>query len=163
MRSIYSVLARKQARPSHNAAWVEFTVSAVMWLEGQLCVCMCTHLATMSAHESWALISYFSAATCHQHSYQKYIPDHNHRRTGCQNTSEHMSTNERWERERGGRPVGDVTEKAEENGTKRWYRLNQIGEQLLNWFATWNNNRCFIMLQHSPKNRCLFYCCCHSW
>lgn len=70
-------------------------LSPVMWLEGWFCVCMCTHLVTMSAHESSALISYFSAAACHRRSYQKYIPDHNHTRTGCQNTSEHMSTNER--------------------------------------------------------------------
>lgn len=48
---------------------------------------MCAHGAAMSAHESWALISYFSADACHQHSYQKYIPDHNHRTSGCQNTS----------------------------------------------------------------------------
>lgn len=109
MYSIYSLLASKQV--SHNAARVEFTV---MWLEGSSCVCMCTNLATMSAQETWALISYFSTAACHQHSYQKYIPDHNHRRTGCQNTSEHMSTNERWER---GREGGQWGRKRQ---TKKW-------------------------------------------
>lgn len=36
--------------------------------------------------KSRLLISHFDADACHQHSYQKYIPDHNHRRSACQNT-----------------------------------------------------------------------------
>lgn len=93
---------------------------------------MCTHLATMSAHESGALISYFSAAACHQHSYQKYIPEHNHRRTGCQNTSEHMSTIERWERER--EACGGCDREVEKKiGQRDDTGLNRGANSMLSW------------------------------
>lgn len=114
-------------------------------LEEQKYVCTCTHLATMFTHGSWALISDFSTDGCHQHSYQKYIPDHNHGRTGCQNTSDHMIPNERWKKEH----VWGVTGKA----IRKWGHGQDTGQ---------DQTSANVSAAVQPKNRFLLHDSIHG-